>query len=200
MSEKQAKLKRKSAETTEIKKKKNPKNVIATVAAVLVVAAIAGVGGYASWQEIKANRPASTDTTDVSDTAQTQTVADLAESEGMSVDELLEKGKLTDSGLTADSDAQEFNALLTVEGFAAMQDMTADEIRAQYGLEGEKDDTLWSEASMNIKMSKIAEDNGMGFDEFKENSGIPEEITADMTYGEAMEIIQNSMASESENN
>ncbi len=195
MSEKQAKLKRKATQTEEIKKEKNPKKVALTIAMVVIALAIAGTGGYASWQKIKASLPAST-ATDTADSQQTvSTVATIAEQNGITAEELLKKCGMEDSGLTADSSAEEFSAKLTVAGYAGMEDKTADELKKEYGLEGESDDELWSDAMMKVKMSKIAEQSGSSFEDFAKNNSLPAEITADTTYGDAMTIMQNAAAS-----
>ena len=192
MSEKQAKLKRKAAQPEEIKKEKNPKKVIATIAMIVIAAAIAGTGGYASWQKIKDSLPASSATdTAAADTQTAATVATIAEQNGMTAEELLKKCGMEDSGLTAESSADEFSQKLTVAGYAGMEDKSADELKKEYGLENEPDDELWSEAMMKVKMSKIAEQNSSSFEDFAKNNGLPEGITADTTYGEAMTIMQN---------
>ncbi|MDD6734981.1 MAG: hypothetical protein PUE13_01560 [Clostridiales bacterium] len=190
MSERQAKLKRKTQEKEEIKKPKNGKKIAIDIAVVLVVAAVAGVGGYASWQTIKANRPTETASADTGET-QTQTVATVAESKGTTAEELLAKCGLEDSGLTAESTAQELYAAFTVDGYAKFEDKTSEELKKEYGLEDVKDDELWSEASLKMKMSKVAEIEGKTFEEFAKENSLPAEITADTTYSEAMEIMQN---------
>lgn len=196
MSEKQAKLKRKATQTEEIKKEKNPKKVALTIAMVVIALAIAGTGGYASWQKIKASLPAASTATDAADSQQTvSTVATIAEQNGITAEELLKKCGMEDSGLTADSSAEEFSAKLTVAGYAGMEDKTADELKKEYGLEGESDDELWSDAMMKVKMSKIAEQSGSSFEDFAKNNSLPAEITADKTYGDAMTIMQNAAAS-----
>ena len=192
MSEKQAKLKRKSAQTEEIKKEKNPKKVIAAIAMIVIAAAIAGTGGYASWQKIKDSLPASTASDTAADTQTAATVATIAEQNGTTAEELLKKCGMEDSGLTADSSAEEFSQKLTVAGYAGMEDKSADDLKKEYGLESESDDELWSEAMMKVKMSKIAEQNGSSFEDFAKNNSLPEEITADTTYGDAITIMQNS--------
>lgn len=194
MSEKQAKLKRKATQTEEIKKEKNPKKVALTIAMVVIALAIAGTGGYASWQKIKASLPAST-ATDAADSQQkVSTVSTIAEQNGITAEELLKKCGMEDSGLTADSSAEEFSAKLTVAGYAGMEDKTADELKKEYGLESESDDELWSDAMMKVKMSKIAEQSGSSFEDFAKNNSLPAEITADTTYGDAMTIMQNAAA------
>lgn len=194
MSERQAKLNRKT-KTEQKETVKNPKKTLETVVCVVIIAAVAGLGVYASWDKIK---PAvGTETTQTTDSEQqTQTVADIAESEGITAEELLEKCGLADSGLTGESDATEFYAKLTVEGFAKSEGKTAAELKAEYGIESVSDDTLWQEAQMKVPMSKIAEQNGQSFADFAEASGLPEEITESTTYEEAIKILQNQQNAE----
>lgn len=191
MSEKQAKLKRKQTQTEEIKKEKNPKKIALTIAMIVIAAAIAGTGGYASWQKIKDSLPASTATDTAADAQAPATVATIAEQNGTTAEELLKKCGMEDSGLTAESSAEEFTQKLTIAGYAGMEDKSADDLKKEYGLEKEPDDELWSDAMMKVKMSKIAEQNGSSFEDFAKNNGLPAEITADTTYGDAMTIMQN---------
>lgn len=193
MSERQAKLNRK----TETKKEtvKNPKKTLETAVCVVIIAAVAGLGVYASWDKIKP--AAGTENAQITDAAQqTQTVADIAETEGKTVEELLAECGLDSSGLTAESDATEFYAKLTIDGFAKSENKTAAELKKEYGIESLPDDTLWQEAQMKVPMSKIAEQNGKTFAEFAEESGLPAEITESTTYEDAIKILQNQQNAE----
>lgn len=195
MSERRAKRERKAQVAEAPVQKKNPKRVIANVVIVLVVAAIAALGGWAAYDKIKAELPASTDAeTQVTST----TVAQLAEAEGITAEELLEKCGMTESGLTGESTQEEFFALLTVENYAGYMGKTADELKAENGIEDVANDTLWQEAQMQIPMSKVAEQYGVSFEEFAEQNGLPEAITADMTQGQAMAIMQATQATTEE--
>ncbi len=186
MSERRAKRNRKEA-ATEVKKKSGaPSKAIANIVVSVVIAAVAAVGIYASYNKIKSEAPVST----AAAGQQTQTVADLAEEKGIPAEELLKKCGMTDAGLTAESDANDMYAQFTIDSFAKYEDKTADELKAEYGIESLDNGTNWQEAQMSAKMGKIAEMSGMSFEEFAEQNGLPAEITKDTTYQGALEIMQ----------
>lgn len=189
MSERQAKKMRKEQQPTEVKKPRNTSRIVTNLVIVLVVLAVAGLGVFASWDIIKAALPQGGEQQTV------QTIASIAEVEGLTAEELLAKCDLADAGLTADSPADDMFALLTVEKFAKYEDMTADELKADYGLpEDTANDALWQEAQMKMPMSKVAEKQyGISFDEFKTQNGLPEEITAEMTQEQALIVMQSAM-------
>ena len=191
MSEKQAKRERKAQVAVPAPaKKKDMTKIVVNVVVVLVVVAIAALGGWAAYDKIKAELPVTQDQVQT-----TQTIADLATAEGTTAEELLEKCGMTESGLTAESTQEEFFAVLTVENYAKYEGKTADELKAEYGLESVANDSLWQDAQMQMPMSKVAElQYGTTFEEFKTQTGMPEGITADMTQGQALAIMQASQA------
>lgn len=195
MSEKQAKRERKELTHIEAPKKKADKgNVLMTVIAVLVIVAIAALGVWATWDKIAAGISAGE--TNTAETAPVQTVADLAESEGQSVEELLLRCGLADSGITGETSQEEFFTILTVENYANYQGKTADELKAEYGIEDVANDTLWQDAQMQMPMSKVAEQMGMTFEEFAKQNSFPAEITADMPQIDAITLLQQQAAAE----
>lgn len=195
MSERQAKLNRKTkSEKAEIKK--SPKKTLETAVCVVVIAAVAGLGVYASWDKVKAGIASNTSsqqtqTADNTSSQQTQTVADIASGKETTADELLKKCGLESSGLTGESDASEFYAKLTIDGFAKFDDKTSDELKKEYGIESLSDDTLWQDAQMKVPMSKIAEQNGQSFEDFAKQNNLPSEITEATTYEDAIKALQN---------
>ncbi len=183
MSERRAKRERKENEATKVVvKKKDPARIVSNLIIVVVIAAVAGLGIFATWDNIVAVF----NTSDV----QTQTIADVAKEEGLTVDELLEKCGMTDLGLTAKSAADDLYAKFTIDSYAKFEDKTAEELKAENGIEDLANDTNWMEASMKIPMGKMAEQSGMTFEDFAKQNSLPEEITADMTYEEAMAVYQ----------
>ncbi len=193
MSERQAKKNRK--ELSEIKtevKQTNPKKVISNIVTAAVIAAVAALGVYATWDKIAPSLTASNEQTQV----ESQTIAEFAESQGTTADELLQKCGMTDLGLTGESDITEMQSKFTIESYAKFLDMTAEELKAENGIEDLANDTNWQEATMKIPMSKVAEQTGVTFEEFAKQNGLPEEITAEMTQEEAMNILQTQMMME----
>ena len=180
MSESRAKRERKGKEP-EVQVKKNKSNILFNIIVVLVIIAVVGVGGWAVYEKIKADAPVE----------QTQTIADIAAEEEMPVEELLSKIGLADEGFTGEEPAEDLLSIMTLENFAKFEDKDVEEFKKEYGIENLENDMLWEEAQMNIPMGKIAEmQYGTTFEEFAAQNGFPAEITADMTQGEAVAVMQ----------
>lgn len=193
MSERQAKKNRK--ELSEIKaevKQTNPKKVISNIVIAAVIAAVAALGAYATWDKIAPSLTTSNEQTQ----AESQTIAEFAESQGTTVEELLQKCGMTELGLTGESDITEMQSKFTIESYAKFLDMTAEDLKAENGIEDLANNTNWQEAAMKIPMSKVAEQTGMSFEEFAKQNELPAEITAEMTQEEAMNILQTQMMME----
>jgi len=185
MSESKAKKQRKEQvpQVAEKKKKKDKSGIIFNIVVTLVIVAIAVVGGWAAYEKIKANMP-------VEEEPQVQTVAQVAQEEELSVEDFLAKVGLTDSGLTAESTAEELVAKMTIENFAKFEDTEVEEFKVMYGIESLANDTPWSEAQMQIPMGKMAENQyDMSFEDFAAQNHLPPEITAEMTQEEAIAIM-----------
>ena len=195
MSESRAKKERKTqVQEQVVAKKKDPSGIIVNIIIVLVVIAVAGCGIWAAYDKISANIAADTEATD---TQNVQTVATMALEEGLSVEELLAKCGLEDSGITGESLSTELLEIMTIENFAKFEDTDVEEFKKQFGIEALANDTLWSEAQNSVPMGKIAENEyGMSFEEFAAQAGLPEGITAEMTQGEAVEFIQSIQTTE----
>lgn len=191
MSESRAKKERKQQVPQVKPKKKDKSGIIFNIVVIVVVAAIAIPGGWAAYEKIKANMP-------VEEETQVQTIANVAQEEELSVEEFLAKIGLEDSGLTAESTAEELLSKMTIENFAKFEDTEINEFKTMYGIEHLANDTPWTEAQMEIPMAKMAENQyNMSFEEFAAQSQLPSEITGDMTQGEAIAIVQ---GTQTENN
>ncbi len=184
MSESKAKKIRKEQAPQVQPKKKDRSGLIFNIVVILVIAAVAIPGGWAAYEKIKANMP-------IEEEPQVQTVAQVAQEEELSVEEFLAKVGLEDAGLTAESTAEELMAKMTIENFAMFEDTEVEEFKKMYGIESLANDTLWSEAQMQIPMAKMAENQyDMSFEDFAAQNQLPPEITGDMTQAEAIEIMQ----------
>lgn len=184
MSEKQAKRERKDRAPVHAPVKKNKGNVLTNIVIILIVVAIAALGVWAAYGKIKSELPQE-------QAPVVATIAQLAEAEGTTAEELLAKCGLADAGLTGESAQEELFAVLTVAGYAGYEGKTTDEIKKEYAIEGVEDDMLWQDAQMQIPMSKVAQMQGAAsFEEFATQIGLPPEITADMTQGDALDIMQ----------
>ena len=177
MSERQARLNRKTAPAPQ-KQKKSGGSIALTVAAILIAAGVAGVGGYAVWDKIGPEPPVVT------------TVADIAAERGITPEELIERVGI--DGITPETDYTEINNKITIAGYAALEEKTTDELKKEFGIEPLSDDTLWTEATLKVPMSKVAEQSGMSFEDFASQNALPDTIKADTTYEDAMNIMQES--------
>lgn len=200
MSEKRAKRERKESAQITAAKKKDKRKTAFDAAVALIIVVVLGMGVWACRDKISLGSGAGTETAEQQQTEATvATVAQIAESEGISAEEFLAKCGMSDSGLTAESTQEEFYGKLTVANYASYVGKTTDELKAEYGIESVTDDALWQDAQMQTPMSKVAEGYDMTFEEFAEQNALPDTITADMTQGQALAIMQASqMTSEQE--
>lgn len=192
MSERQAKRSRKETAANKVEiKQKNGKKVLSNIVVAAVIAAVAALGVYATWDKITPIFTANNG--EVVQQQESQTIAEYAESQGTTADELLAKCGMTELGLTGDSDMSEMQSQFTIDSYAKFTDKTAEELKAENGIEDLADDTNWTEATMKIPMGKIAEQSGMSFEDFAAQSGLPAEITEDMTQEDAIMLMQKQM-------
>ena len=184
MSESRAKKQRKEQVPQVEPKKKDKSGTIFNIIVALVIVAVVAVGAWASWDKIKANLP-------VEEEEQVMTVEQVAQEEELSVEDFLAKIGLADSGLTAESTAEELLGKMTIENFAKFEDTEVEEFKKMYGIESLANDTPWSDAQMEIPLAKVAENQyDMSFEDFAEQNQLPPEITGDMTQREAVAILQ----------
>ena len=179
MSEKQARIKRKSTPQEELPKKKGSA-LFGWIAAVLIIAFL-GLAGYALKDNIKALIPEKPE--------KEATVSDLAKDRDMTADEFIEEFELSDSDITEKSTESEVVSKLTVKNYAKYTDKTVDELLTENGIEGATEDMLWQDAYLLTPMSKYAESMGMTFEDLKSQAGLPDEIKETTTLSDAQEII-----------
>jgi len=192
MSESRAKRERKlKPQEVKAAPKKSLMEIVISVVAVLIVVAVAGLGGYAVKDDIKAMLPQKPE-------PQIETVGDYAESIETTVEELLAKCGMEESGLSADSDMNEMYEKFTIDSYAKFTDTDAETLKAIYGIQDLADDTPWQEAQMKMPMYKVAEQAGLSFDDFATQNQLPAEITKDTTYEEAMNIMAEQAPSSTE--
>ena len=191
MSESRAKKERKAQEPVVKNKKKNSGNTVFNLILVLIILVVVGVGGYASYVKIQENIANAPQQAEQTEQTQPTTVAQIAEQQGITVDELIKKVGYEDKGLTGESSTDEFFQVMTIENFARYNDLEVAELKSMYGIENLENDMLWTEAQMNIKMKYVAEtEYGISFEEFAMQNQLPAEITADMTQGDALKIME----------
>ncbi len=189
MSEKQAKRMRREMAENKPEIPAAPRKIWSKLIAVVVIIAVAGLGVYATYDKIATLLPQA-------EQPVVETIADVAESEGITVEELLTKCGMTELGFTAETSAEELYNAFTIESYAKFEDKTTEEVKKDFKIEQLADDTLWQEAMMKVPMGIVAEQLGTTFEEYVEMNGFPEEITEDMPYEEALALWQEKLAAE----
>ena len=189
MSERNAKIKKKQNKENIQEPKKSTGEKVFIAVVVVVLLAVIGLGGYAIYNKIQQEKALETPVTETED-SNVITVGQIALEEGLSVEELLKKVGLEESGLTEESTSDELFEVMTVTGFAAFEDMEVGEFKKKYKIENVSDDTPWVKARGGITMGTLAEIEGISFEEFAQGMGFPPEVTAETTQDEFEKIIE----------
>lgn len=188
MSERQARIKRKSEPIKE-EKKKSGSALLNWITAILIIVFL-GLGGYALKDSIKAILPEKPE--------KETTVLDLAKDRDMTVEEFIEEYGLSGGEVTAETTESEMTSMLTVANYAKYNGEEMDELLAEYEISGADSDMLWQDAYLLMPMSKYAESVGTTFEELKTQSALPEEITEKTTLGDAQKIVEKYQAQQEE--
>lgn len=141
MSERQAKTKRKN-EIKEIpKKKKSILDIISNIIIIILILAVLGIGGWAVYSKFSQQPSGETN-----ETVTTPTVSDLAQTEGVSVEEYLAKYGIADAeGITGESYITDAMPYMTLANYAAFSGTDVATVKESMGLEKDyADDTLMS--------------------------------------------------------
>ena len=179
MSEKQARLKRKSEPQQEVKKQK--KSIWGNVIITVVIVVFLGLAGYALKDNIKSILPEKPE--------KEKTVSDLAKDKDMSVEDFIAEFGLENDEVTKDTTETDLMSKFTLANYAKYMGQTTEELKAMYGLEAIDENMLWQEATQYMPMAYYAQNMGLSFDELKEQAGLPDEITKETTLKEAEEIM-----------
>ncbi len=188
MSERQARIKRKSEPVKE-EERKSGSALMNWITAILIIAFL-GLGGYALKDNIKALLPEKPE--------KETTVSDLAKDRDMTVEEFIKEYGLSADEVTKETTESEMTSMLTVANYAKYNEKETDELLAEYGISGADSDMLWKDAYLLMPMSKYAETIGTTFDELKEQASFPDSITEKTTLGDAEKIMEEYQAQETE--
>lgn len=195
MSERKAKQIRKE-EIQEPHKKKTDKKIIwFRIISVVLIVALAGLAGYAIGDSLKTKKAdtANTETTQTADDSNTQsnadtsTLAGVAESMGISYDELVEKWGLDPEKFSSDMATKDAHNQMTLENIAKASEMEVDEFKKQYNLPDDVDTTL---PNVQLATDVMMKAYGIPYTiEDLQAYGLTENIKADTPWGDAQEAV-----------
>lgn len=193
MSEKQAKIKRKEENVEVNKKPKDKGKIIFYIISSIVIIAFAALAGYAVGGKMSKSDLQLPEQADSSQTADTSTLGGIAESKGMTFEELAEKAGLDTSVYSADTLTADVNETLTVQNVAMIDyDLSYEEFAANNNIDTSviTADMLYKDAVQLFTVENAALMNyGVSFEEFAAQYGIDTSlITADMLYTEATDL------------
>ena len=195
MSERKAKQIRKEEVKEPHKKKADKKTIWFRVISIVLIVALAGLAGYAIGDSIKTNKAdtANTETTQTTDESDTQsnvdtsTLAGVAESMGITYDELVEKWGLDAEKFSSDMAPQEAYNQMTLENIAKMSEMEVNEFKKQYNLPDDVDTTL---PNIQLATDVMMKAYGIPYTiEDLQAYGLAETIKADTPWGDAQEAV-----------
>lgn len=154
----------------------------AIIAVVIIV--VLGLGVWAAAPKISESIKNREAASDAADGQQTATIANAAESEGISFDEYIEKYGLKDASLTAEDSVQSAFYEMTVENFAKASSTTVEELMSRYSLpESVTSNMKWSEAMLEMPAG-VALGGDEQFAQAKEAYGLGDEFTAQSRWGD----------------
>lgn len=157
MSERQAKLKRKNEIIETPKKKRNPMDIVFNIIIVVLIVAVLGVGSWAVYSKYS-QMPK--DTTSEGTEQAVPTLAEYAETLGLSVEEFVADYGLTgDEGITAETDMNEVINHLTVANYAKLSQTDAKTILDSFGADnGYTEETLMSDIFADLAAESEAQE------------------------------------------
>ena len=195
MSERKAKQIRKEEVKEPHKKKTDKKTIWFRVISVVLIVALAGLAGYAIGDTIKTNKAdtAGTETSQTTDdssaqqSVDTSTLAGIAESMGITYDELVEKWGLDPEKFSSDMATADAYNQMTLENVAKMSEMEIDEFKKQYDLPDNVDTTL---PNVQLATDVMMKAYGIPYTlEELQSYGLSGDIKAETPWGDAQESV-----------
>ncbi len=141
MSERQAKLKRKNEVVNAPVKKKSALDIVSNIIIVVLIIAVLGIGGWAVYSKYS-QMPSN----EAGQEVQTPTVAEMAQTDGITVEEYLGKYGISEvAEITPETPVTEIIPHMTLANYAAFSGTDVAQMKTSMGLSEEySDDTLMS--------------------------------------------------------
>ncbi len=118
----------------------------------------------------------------------------MAKTEGISVDEFLEKYGLKDAGLSKDSTETEVAEKMTLTNYATIAGTTVEELLKQYYLEGKADgNTIYKDFKAMWTVRAMVQDDEASLEQLKEYYSLDDTVTMDTLWSEVEPIIEAKM-------
>ncbi len=118
------------------------------------------------------------------------TLLELAESQGLTVDEFKVQYDLPDQ-LKRNTPVSEVEAAIPFYKMAELNGVATEELKAELGLPADlADDTAWGDAYGQVTLQRIADLNGIALSEFLAAYGLPPETTPDTPWSAVSEQIE----------
>lgn len=172
-------------------------NVLINIVIVIVVLAVLALGVWAVVPKITQNlqeKAQNQELTDNNVQQQTVTVGQMAQNEGISLDEYKAKYSLGDD-VNGDTAFEQALYSMSVTNYAAAQGISVEDVRSQFELpESVNNDAVFSEAIMSAPARAVL-GGADGLNQLKETYGITD-IDDNITYGDLMPILQEKLAAQ----
>ncbi len=118
----------------------------------------------------------------------------MADTEGITVDEFIEKYSLKDAGLSKNSTETEVVNKMTLTNYATIAGTTVDELLKQYYLEDKANsDTVYEDFKAMWTVKSMVQNDEAMLDQLKEYYSLDDSITMDTLWSEVEPIIEAKM-------
>ncbi len=166
--------------------KKSSNTLLNTIITVVMVVVI-GISVYAIYSAVSTKVISS----QIESGQRESTLAYMAKTEGVSVDEFIEKYGLKDAGLSKNSSQTDVIGKMTLTNYATFAGTTVEEILKQYYLEDKADEnTLYADFEAMWTVKAMVQGDEESFKQLKEYYSLDDSITMDTLWSEVEPIIE----------
>ncbi len=158
-------------------------NIIITIVMIVVI----GISVYAIYSTVSTRVISS----QIESGQRESTLEYMAKTEGVSIDEFIEKYGLKDAGLSKNSPQTDVIGKMTLANYTAFAGTTVEELLKQYYLEDKADgNTLYSDFEAMWTVKAMVQNDEESFKQLKEYYALDDSITMDTPWSEVEPIIQ----------
>lgn len=166
--------------------KKSSNNLLNTIITVVMVVVI-GISVYAIYSTVSTKVISS----QIESGQRESTLEYMAKTEGVSVDEFIEKYGLQDAGLSKNSSQTDVIGKMTLTNYATFAKTTVEEILKQYYLEDKADgNTLYSDFEAMWTVKAMVQNDEESFKQLKEYYALDDSVTMDTLWSEVEPVIE----------